>query len=655
MKSSSKEPALCVLLLGTPHFESLVSYLSPDIRYSHQQGPYVTSRLGRIQRQNERFIAQALKVAILRQQLNEHIPIARIPSEILAEISLAFVRQETARILQSEAGDAPGHTDTLAAPRCEWIRIAHISHRWRESALASPRIWSTILLSDSTQHAREMLARAKASPLDIWDHGRSTRSARLAVLERLSQIRHLDIRIASLDLGNFTFPGEAPLLESLSISQDHQPHNAASKCFFAALGQCKMSLLRHLSFHCIEFNLALMAPFFAPSLRELNLRKTSLPGGWFETARLKKALADVLNVLVSLPLLERLQLEDLLENAPTDQSMSLSTINDTVPLQRLSSLRLSDRPWACLLFMRLLQVSPQVSLFMRIASDYASISRDRNLVLTTIAVHITQAVAQNAPPAVLLTAAYHLPPVTFHTPELRFVSWSTYIPTDKVTLVGRHEGTLAPLLDIRFQATSLFPATFHQLSTLLPLSRLQSLIVLPQTTRANPVVSESMWEECCGSMTDLRELHVARWGQQHLAGALFPKRTRRGGEERTIHRSGLPPSRILLPKLETLTLSELLWIVPEEMDSTSPATTFYAAFHARNKVGFTLRGLVIKDSFNIHESDIHPFRRIVNTVSWDGRARSLEEYDAIFNPWEDDERNWPETAADFEWFGGDSE
>ena len=99
--------------------------------------------------------AQALK-----SHHNELAPISRLPYEVLATIfSLLSV------IAWNEGS---GH---LA-----WIYVAHVCHRWRETALNHPCFWSYINLTKLTPVGMaEILSRAKTVPLHLeadltkWD------------------------------------------------------------------------------------------------------------------------------------------------------------------------------------------------------------------------------------------------------------------------------------------------------------------------------------------------------------------------------------------------------------------------------------------------------------------------------------------------------
>ena len=98
----------------------------------------------------------AQKTVALKVSLNALVPICRLPHEILSEIFIALVRCD--------------HNNPCIRRSClRWIEVAHVCHRWREVALASPGFWSFIRVSNP-EILSQLVARSKDCPLHVDLH-----------------------------------------------------------------------------------------------------------------------------------------------------------------------------------------------------------------------------------------------------------------------------------------------------------------------------------------------------------------------------------------------------------------------------------------------------------------------------------------------------
>lgn len=106
-----------------------------------------------------------------------------------------------------------------------WIRITHVCRYWRNAALGTPALWSTILLgSASVARIKAFTARSKPHPLhvlSVW-HVATQWDALLSVIEReLPRIKSFTIHF---DQNNFkildsVFSAAAPPLRILKIQE----------------------------------------------------------------------------------------------------------------------------------------------------------------------------------------------------------------------------------------------------------------------------------------------------------------------------------------------------------------------------------------------------------------------------------------------------
>lgn len=155
---------------------------------------------------------------VLGSHHNALAPISRLPPEILAEIFCFF----TSSTWNKEYG------------HLAWIRVTHVCHQWRETALSHPRLWSHINFTKLMPTAMaEVLARAKMAPLHLEaDFSKSRMSmAQLDAFVRksdlfdileahISHTRHLSIR-GQLQTAVERLISSAPTLESLSLSHKY--------------------------------------------------------------------------------------------------------------------------------------------------------------------------------------------------------------------------------------------------------------------------------------------------------------------------------------------------------------------------------------------------------------------------------------------------
>ncbi|KAI0310782.1 hypothetical protein OF83DRAFT_1023861, partial [Amylostereum chailletii] len=108
---------------------------------------------------------QAMKAAMcaVYTYRNALLPIARLPSEVLAIIfSFAVINEPPTWKKTSSLSTSK---ESLG-----WIKVSHVSHDWRQTALECPSLWRTIFFQPDDKESRwplEMLARSKSTLLNI--------------------------------------------------------------------------------------------------------------------------------------------------------------------------------------------------------------------------------------------------------------------------------------------------------------------------------------------------------------------------------------------------------------------------------------------------------------------------------------------------------
>jgi hypothetical protein len=238
----------------------------------------------------------------LKSSHDELSPISRLPPEILAAI-FAF--------LPPSAWNK--EDDHLAR-----IRITHVCHRWRATALDYPLLWSHINLTKLTPVGMaEILARAKMAPLyleaDTTETSTPWRDAfRRQLDSHISHTRHLGIR-GNLESTVKQLESPAPMLEFLSLSH----HYSASRTSW-------LNPVMHINI----FNLT------APSLTSLELERCNI--SWNSNSPLLKGLRTL--KIVWLPTEARPKLEDWLDALSEMTQLETLILQSATPLASLATL-----------------------------------------------------------------------------------------------------------------------------------------------------------------------------------------------------------------------------------------------------------------------------------------------------------------------------
>jgi hypothetical protein len=121
-------------------------------------------------------------IRVLHSQRNNHLPISKLPVEILTKIFLLHQKNLT-RI----------YPETF-----DWIGITHVSQRWREIALNFSGLWIRIPF-DHPKWAKEMIARSQQACLIVratYDPSKAGSQAKLLrsfLKKHLSRVQVLDI------------------------------------------------------------------------------------------------------------------------------------------------------------------------------------------------------------------------------------------------------------------------------------------------------------------------------------------------------------------------------------------------------------------------------------------------------------------------------
>jgi hypothetical protein len=155
-------------------------------------------------------------IRILNRERNGHLPISKLPVEILTKLFLL-------------------HQHNVTAENLDWIGITHVSQRWREIALNFPGLWIRIPFHHP-KWAKEMITRSQhACPIVKAVYIPSIYPSEAQLLksflqQHLSRVQTLEVRGGDSHLLAELFqdiqPTSVPCLSTLSLSVKWQSPRA---------------------------------------------------------------------------------------------------------------------------------------------------------------------------------------------------------------------------------------------------------------------------------------------------------------------------------------------------------------------------------------------------------------------------------------------
>ncbi|KZT09331.1 uncharacterized protein LAESUDRAFT_810937 [Laetiporus sulphureus 93-53] len=260
-----------------------------------------------------------------KSHLKPTAPIAILPLEIIVEIFTHCARL---------------YCGSLSGPY-KWIVITHVCAQWRAIALACPKLWCNIFVARRQDWLVELLRRSKQMPLTVtadfasraWKEVGRKQITFEMVAKEMARIKSLNIH-ASRPIARSllkTLNGPMPLLQTLVICG---PEWLLDRSRVQIPTGTSLPILLH-SGHStglqrldIRFYPIRWKSLVSLSLKHLTVRSIG------EAAQ--TSLSDVLKAAESMPLLETLDLEDVI----VPDSATFTAPNRTAVLPLLRSLRL---------------------------------------------------------------------------------------------------------------------------------------------------------------------------------------------------------------------------------------------------------------------------------------------------------------------------
>ena len=271
---------------------------------------------------------RALKA--LKSRYNALAPISRLPPEALAAI-FTFLSAS----VWSEG-----------AVHLEWIRVAHVCRRWRETvtALDHPRFWSHINFTKLTSAGVvEILARAKMAPLHLKADGTMWNDKQFKYFAK--QLKTHISHTCHLSLSGYGFfgtrlarlPSSVPTLEFLSLSHKSPRLMSSPAIIPNNLLNCTAPNLTSLKLENCDIS---WKSSLLKGLRNLQIH--NIP------TRPRPGLEDWLDALNEMPKLKTLSLQSATPRAPLASPL-ISQPSRTITLPSLTHFNIRDFAKHCAL------------------------------------------------------------------------------------------------------------------------------------------------------------------------------------------------------------------------------------------------------------------------------------------------------------------
>ena len=303
----------------------------------------------------------------LRSRRNALAPISRLPPETLAVI-FSFLSPSA---WDKEAGHF--------ARMC----VAHVCHRWRETALNHPRLWSHIDFTKLTPAAMaKILARAKMMPLHLEADVIKLSVAQYEAFgsqleEHISHTRYLSIS-GCLQTTLDRLVSSAPTLEFLSLSHKSRKSAMPQVAITVNLFNCTAPRLTSLELE--NCGISWKSPLLR-GLRTLKIHNLSTAS--------RPELEDLLDALNDMPQLETLILQSATPQAP--QALKLISPSRPATFPSLVRFHISASARDCALALAHLTL-PALTWLHVDAESYDSEGGDAHFLIPYVArkVHVLQ-------------------------------------------------------------------------------------------------------------------------------------------------------------------------------------------------------------------------------------------------------------------------
>lgn len=527
----------------------------------------------------------------IRRRLNALVAIARLPPEILSEIFICC-------------------TDELQSGTR--ITITHVCHFWREVALNTLGLWTKIDLSYSTTEAvRAYLARSKHALLKIAADAETDppiTSLRLAA-QHWSQAESIRLSLSPLTYSTIAtyLPSSTPLLKSLRVCMRPESEITYEEpaVEFAApvpiyFDQSTAPLLQSLEIdrYCLEWT----THIFPRSLTHITVIYSSGAADFSDISTL-----DVVRVIGSLSLLQRLKLRNVLPSLPP----STTSLPPTELSAALPDLRLMDvaaSALSCVHFLNhfTLPVSVGITLFFTSCPGSA---------LPFLVAPLRSKLLHLKPELEVLSIEL-LPEETHHIQILSEISESCHPDIDLKT----------PFFELYAQNCDFgCGAVLQEVFAHLPLRSILKVFV-GSDAYDEYWQDQAAWLDAMKTMVNVESLTV----QENADLPLPPDVLYVLGAQSRQNTSPSIREPPIMPKLRRVELNGVGLRETDDSRDLAIVAQLCEVFRSRLEAGFQVESVSVEKCLYVNAGDIALFQQYVSEVHWDGVVRQVNEDEDFF-------------------------
>lgn len=507
-----------------------------------------------------------------RRRLNAFAPVSRLPTELLVEIFKLHVEASiTAKWQLGKLGSA-----------FDYILYSHVCHRWRDVAIATPRLWTTIIVADKA-YVAEMLTRTRKLPLDLHLMtlfsrylGEEFIESQRMVFAQLKRVRRVEV--AETEGYPWNPPlvdGRAPILRDVGFT--HVGREGAD----AWVG----GIVRQASIEEVDISAAfngMRSLLFRPSLTRLTC-----------AVLLTRGLAGlpILDALATMPLLEDLRLNGLVEVLLEPTGTAVRSID----LPKLASLMITGTEMvSCAELLDSMRFPSTARVLIQVAQFEDE--DDPTPLCTNIATRFAGQDYGGYGPLQMFSTVSLSVKVDYKTvPEYRIRCWTAFYPADRFN--SHTEDLPPPSLDVTYIGGD-NPWFFTKFLGALPdTSSIKSLYLRNIGKYVQPLY--------CKTLSGLRQLCINEDSSERILEVLVA-RTFTPAEPRN--------GRLIFPELEVLRLENLKFRTRQSFRKVSLRVAYGNMLKARKQAGVPVQQLVLVHCRGVDARDVADFQSHVGAI-----------------------------------------
>lgn len=490
-----------------------------------------------------------------------------------------------------------------------WLAVTQVCHIWRDVALNSPRLWTTIYIAPMKRRIlRTFLARSKQLPLSIYSREATwlpPDDVMYDFLGATTRAQRLELELADRMYGYWypRFPTSFPRLLDLSLYCP--PEERASPTFPIFLWPQRCTL------PCLT---TLIIVDYAVNWKNLRLPETLKMLD--VSTHLSEQRADVqavLNVLERLPKLEELYLWAVLQQPAAPPKTLTTDITKATAWPRLHTFQLQET-WslACILLLSKVNLPGSAKVYLSFC-EILPVDAVPSLVSCLLPITSAKAMAGEADDTVQAANWLEISPEYLHIYKRR---------------PGPQLVSDSPDVDIHIKPSfaSHDLLVFFQISKQLPLRDVEVLVIIgiEFPCSSDPTFAQE-WRELLRLLDNVGTLKLVNYDAPIGSGALDVLCTETssassGEDSGTSHERG----RLLLPKITTISLQNLNFKEEYDIDDFLFVSEVESALAARKRhsdEASKMELLSIHNCRNMDARHVKKMKKFVRPVDWDGKVK----------------------------------